>query len=98
DRSDGRARAMVEQRGPRLARIVGTPYTAARGAEVEAVRLARHALNHLRPAGAERAEKTPVQRGIERRIDGRGGGGAAPKSDGRKQQPGNGLADADHGC
>src|SRR5205823_6841231 len=73
---------------------VSAPHPAARCAEIICVRLARDALDHLGPAGTERAEQTPMERGIKRRIDRSRGGSAVQCREG--QESGSNGANAGH--
>ena len=90
DCPDRRAAALVEQGLPRPPAVVGLPHAPARGREDIAVGATGEALDHFRPAGAERAELTPVKcrvkRGVERaRRRGRRGSGSKRRGDAGEQ-------------
>ena len=70
DRSDRGDRLAVEDRLPGAAGVLALPDSAADRAEVEVVRLARHARRRDRAPAAERADHPPVHPGEERRVEG----------------------------
>ena len=60
NRSDRSRRLIVEQRLPGRSEVRGTPHASIVEADVERVRLARHARERSGATGARRADRSPV--------------------------------------
>ena len=69
DRADRRDRLAVEDRLPRAARVLGLPDAAADGAEVEVIRLPRHARDREHAPAAKRAGEPPLHAGEKARVE-----------------------------
>ena len=93
ERADRRGTLAVEQRLPGASGVGGLPHAAAGGADVERVRLRGYARAHRRPAAAERADQSPLQRAGD--VARRGCGGGVKRRQ-RRQQAGEQRGGMEH--